>query len=182
MGNAVRVNELWEPTSNAGSQLAQHLETSKWLAPFIGTSSERQVEHTDPIKIEFFGHTILWTVDRDRPFPKWVADALGQLLDFAELPANWNSYGGRALQLEAVGPVLKLIIDIEAVGRTARLVPLPDGGVGLRVAAQGRGLEIDVHATGKLEASLEIEGVDDVDIGPEATLPEAKKLLSQFLA
>lgn len=182
MGDALRVDELWEPTTNPDHNAAQHLETNKWLAPFIATASGRLSPRPGPVPIDFLGHTIFWTIDRDRPFPQWVADALVQMLEFAHLPANWNSYGGRPLQLGAVGPVLKLIIGIHRLGRQARLVPLPDGGVGIRISDQNRCLEIDVRAGGKAEAILEREGMDDIVIGPEAQLAEAEKLLSQFLA
>ena len=178
MGNALRVDELWGagPGNEAG---AAYLETNTWLAPVLCTTP-RPFEPKKPLEIPFMGQTILWTADRDRPFPAWIADALMELLGFAELSVGWNSYGGKPLQRAAIGPVLKLLIRTHERGRQADLVPLPDGGVGLRLADQGRSLEIDISADGTVEALLESDGSNDVEIGPGATVAEAEQILGQF--
>lgn len=180
MGEALRVDELWGPTAMVAPGDAPHLETNKWIAPVISTAPQRALPRRDPKGISFLGHTILWIPDRERPFPEWIKEALIQLLAFDALPVGWDSYGGRPLQQPAVGPILKLIFRIHHLGRQARLVPLPDGGVGVRLNAEDRNLEIDIRSNGKAEALLERAGADDVEIGPEASLADAEQILGQF--
>ncbi len=180
MANAAQVDDHWEAAlMDPGA--APHLESNKWLADVICTAPERRPQ-PEPVSIPFLGQTILWTMDRDRPFPEWVASSLARLLMFSELEEGWDSYGGRPLQATAVGSILRLLVRIHQMGRTADLLPLPDGGVGIRIEEQVGRLEIDVAGDGTVEALLERVGLDDISIGPDASIAEAEQALDQFVA
>lgn len=158
-----------------------HLESNRWLEAVKPTRSTRTRPTPETETIDFLGVKLVWVKDGGRPFPAPVLSAVKSLIDFAELPANWNSYGGRSLNLAVVPSVVKFIVLGHQMAAIPRLHPLPDGGVGLTWDRGEAELEITVAGDGTFDALLSTAD-DETELQPGSTYAEASDLLDRFFA
>jgi len=159
-----------------------HMETNRWLNAIRPTRPVRAQLVPESETFDLLGVKLIWTKDGNRPFPEPVLNAIKSLLDFAELPGNWNSYGGRSLTASAITPVIQFVIRGHQTAAVPRLHPLPDGGVGLAWTRGEDDLEIAVAGNGTVEGLLSLAGSEEVELIPGSSAPEALNLLEQYLA
>lgn len=81
-----------------------------------------------------------------------VVNAIKEL---ESLAPGWDSYGSAALNDNAVAPALELTILAMQRCHMPTIVPLPTGGVGLRLKSAASELEIDVGPNGLCTGVLE---------------------------
>lgn len=114
------------------------------------------------------------------PNPKFV-EALFKLHELKALPLNWDGYGAQRVNERAFRPALALII--QAVNRchAPAIVPLSDGGLGLRWEEAGKALELDVLPDCKIEVFMGGEKIGD-DLEPEEPidLDTAQELVCRY--
>jgi len=179
MHNTARVDELWGDSVMA-PVTPPYMETNKWLDPVIPTARAARALPEEE-GFEFLGTRIIFTRDANGRFPQPVAECLLKLLEFNNLSEGWDSYGGIALQRAAVAPALKLMFMSHVKGCTPRLIPLPDGGVGLRWSSGAAELDIDVSGKGQIEGLLENTGDGgQVEVGPVTAPEDLAGLFDQY--
>ncbi len=97
-----------------------------------------------------------FVVESPGELPAWVAptvDALGSLL---ELDAEWDSYGGHAVDPNCVRAALKLAFDVlQDDSPSPSVVPTSQGGVQLEWHTSGVDLEIEVVSPTRLYGYFE---------------------------
>lgn len=81
-----------------------------------------------------------------------LADAIKE---YEALPVGWDSYDAAALNDKAVYPTLELAIYALHRCQHPTVLPLPNGGLGLRFQTEAKELEIDVGPDGRCTALLE---------------------------
>ncbi|WP_148309190.1 hypothetical protein [Sphingopyxis fribergensis] len=109
--------------------------------------------------------------------PKIVA-AITRLHEIKELHANWDSYGSQAVSATSFRPALELIIEAVHRCKEPSIVPLAEGGIGLRWEEAGKALELDVQVDEAVEAYA--EGVEiDEPVNP-MSIKEAMELLVRY--
>lgn len=127
------------------------------------------------------GIKLKFTPDKRNEFPQSVAGAITELLKLERLPPGWDSYDAAPLQDTSVVAAFELIIFAEAIcDCPMRVIPLADGGLGLRWANAQSELEIDVDPKGTCEAFLDGPAMakpEELFCG--STLADAKALISQ---
>lgn len=170
----------WVPQEFAPER--PHMETNRWLNAVLPTQSSRPRPLAESETLDVLGVKIIWTKDRNRPFPTPVLDVLKTLLDFTELPNGWSSYGGRPLQAAAVPSVIKFVIRGYQLAEVPRLHPLPDGGVGLSWNNREQELDIMVAGDGTVEGLLSVSEDEEVEVLPGSPLGEGLDLLERYLA
>lgn len=124
--------------------------------------------------------TLNWTSDGE-PFPKDVLSAITQLHKFEELLLNWDSYGAQPHKSETHRTVIDLLLFGYSRCSMPDLIPLSDGGVGLRWRVDDCELEIDVHSDQKCSILLsdDREGLEEETENPVGFL-DAKEWLVRF--
>lgn len=178
------LNEAHYQHDWAEGSLAQdrpYMETNRWLSAVRPTRDARLRQPAESEHIDIMGVKLVWTKDGSRPFPGPVLNVIKDLLTFAELESNWDSYGGHGLRAEAVPTVMHLVITSHQHANVPRLHPLGDGGVGLSWGAGALELEILVAADGTAEG-LFTDGNDEVELEPGSDPRDATSLLEKFFA
>lgn len=181
MDNAARIDDLWGDSIVAPTA-TPYLETNRWLEAVIPTEcrSRRPVSQE---QLDFLGIKIVWTRDGSGRFPQPVLECLVTLLKFDALEENWDSYSGKSLSRGAVPRTLELIFYSHQRGEPVRLVPLGDGGVGLRWSRDAHELEIDVSSVGEIEGLFESPAIlEPIELLEGTSLSEAFGLIDQFVA
>jgi len=81
------------------------------------------------------------------PMPAWISPTVNACVRILELPANWDSYGGKRIRAELVAGALLILIRSMPIDLTApSVVPLGDGGVQLEWHRRQQDLEITFSA------------------------------------
>jgi hypothetical protein len=106
-------------------------------------------------KISFLGVEIEYERDGKRPFPPAVAAAMERISEFTVLQENWDGYGSAPLNQGAVRVALQAIFLANRFGNEPSVVPLTDGGIGVRWGCDRLIAEIDVAPDGSVEAIIE---------------------------
>ena len=92
----------------------------------------------------------------------WVAPIIAQLKEFAELPHDWDSYGGKPVEQDvAVYALNVLLAFMKPTTPQPAAVPLPDGGVQFEWSTAAIDLEISISVPG----IAEVTGVNQEDPG-----------------
>lgn len=93
------------------------------------------------VKVEYKPH-------RSTELPLGLLNLVDDIRGIEALPSGWDSYGGYVLDDRAVLPAIE--VSLESLRRCAvpRVVPLPNGGLGLRWDSATAELEIDIAPTG----------------------------------
>jgi hypothetical protein len=150
-GNAAQLDAYWDqpslteapsPYMQANSSLRSISETSVGWKP------------VQPITLDVLGVEICWTPD-GREFPEPVLETIANLYKIYGLDAGWDSYGAKPLDRNLVSPALKLIFAAHNRGCATRVVPLPTGGLGLRLETTNVEIELDLHPENALEITVE---------------------------
>lgn len=129
------------------------------------------------IKLEF-------TPDKRAELPALVAKAIEDVRALERLSRGWDSYDAAPLNDRAVVAAFELIIHAESrCDCPMHVVPLPNGGLGLRWTTEHSELEIDVNAQSTCEGTLEGAAVGEpIELALGATLADAKELISRHAA
>lgn len=157
-----------------------HMETNRWLNAVRTTRSAQPRPVPETETFELLGLKLVWTKDGARPFPAPILNAIKSMIDFAELPLNWNSYGGKPLAAAAAAPAMQLVVRGHRTADFPRLHPLPDGGVSLTWNRDDNELEIAVSANGEVEGLLSLDE-DEFELLPGASLEAGMELLERYL-
>jgi hypothetical protein len=90
------------------------------------------------------GLKLTWDSD-GKPFPSGIQSLLHRLRMFEDLPLNWDSYGALPHNPSSQKPALDLIFYSHSRCSVPSIIPLHNGGIGLRWQNNERELEIDVN-------------------------------------
>ena len=125
--------------------------------------------------------TLNWTSDGGK-FPSDVLSTIMELHKFEELALNWDTYGAQPHKVETQRTVIDLLLLGYSRCSMPSLVPLGDGGVGLRWHLDDRELEIDVHSDQQCSILLidDNQGVEEETENPVGAV-DAKAWLVRFL-
>jgi hypothetical protein len=132
--------------NSIGSPHASYLQYNGKFFPPAGsrsTSTQQKSRRRLPLRCDVY---IDWTQD-GREFPASVLSVIQKMAEFEVMPSNWDGYGARALQDGACEHALRFVFETYA-RQCPALVPLPDGGIGLRWSTESKDLEIDVDGKG----------------------------------
>jgi hypothetical protein len=180
MLNEAHYEQDWQAQGPAPER--PHMESNRWLNAAKPTVSSRTPQPVERETIDVFGVKLVWTKDRGKPFPAPILDTIKTLLDFAQLPEGWNSYKAQPLNIGAVPAVLDYVVRAYQLAQVPRLLPLPDGGVGLIWQRGARELELSVAANGLVEGLLTFEDADEIELPINSTPGAGMELLEQYLA
>lgn len=118
--------------------------------------------------------------DKRNEFPPLVASAISQIREFEKLPEGWDSYGATPLNDDAVLTAFELIVHAESIcDCPMQLVPLSNGGLGLRWTSPNSELQIDVDPDGTCEAFLDGPIDATVELPSGSTIADAMGLISR---
>ena len=109
------------------------------------------------------GIKINFTPDHRGKIPDEVLALISNIKRIEALAADWDSYGGYPLNDSAVAPAFELALSGHAQCAHPTVVPLPNGGLGLRWRSAKAELEIDVGPDGLCEAVFEELGAGEID-------------------
>jgi hypothetical protein len=126
------------------------------------------------IKLEFIP-------DKRDELPAVVAKAIEDVRSLERLPRNWDSYGAAPLDDNAVVAAFELVVYAEnRCDCPMQIVPLSNGGLGLRWTNDQSELEIDVDPSGVCEALFTCPAIGDpIELPAGSTLADAKELISR---
>lgn len=179
MGNAARIDDIWDDACIA-SEARRPMEANRWFNPVVPTEKVMARSKTVRDEIDFHGVIISWKRNSHEDFPEPVMNALLSLESFMTLAPNWDSYGGQPMSQAAVRPAVNLILLGNSWASYPRLVPLGDGGVGVRWKRGELALEIDVAGDGSIEGILE-NGDDTIEELPDgATDAHVRAIVELF--
>jgi hypothetical protein len=164
----------------ATAKAIAYLDPSKNVRQFNQTTHQREIEYP-PVDLGLkSGAKIVWTSDR-RDFPAGVQRLVNKIREFEGLQANWDSYGAIPHDSRSQNTALDLIFYSNRRSTCPDVVPLQNGGIGLRWTNDGRELEVDVSANGTCEILL---ADNDLAIAEETEVPvdavKAKEWLDAF--
>ena len=89
-------------------------------------------------------------VEMEDDEPAWLLPTLNSLCEILALPANWDSYGARPIELKAAASALECLDRVmrrDTIAPTA--VPTVLGGIQLEWHTRGINLEIEVSPQGR---------------------------------
>jgi hypothetical protein len=114
-----------------------------------GATSRRQL-----VFLSRDGIKLIVEVSDDQP---WVRPMLEEFADLLSLPANWDSYGAREIDLSCVKFAFEKLLPLAMRPKTPlpSVVPTTRGGVQLEWHTRGIDLEVEVIAPGRLYAAYE---------------------------
>lgn len=175
--NAAQVDFEWERPQQAKA-VAPYMQANGSLRAFGNYATE--FKPTPPVPLNVLGVEINWIPD-GRAFPEAVLDAIRQLFTYASLDEDWDSYGATALDRAVVGPVLQLVFAGHQRGRTPRLTPLNNGGVGLRWESDRAEVEVDILSERAIEITVEDLETGEVREMLLANVDEAQRLVETVI-
>ena len=114
--------------------------------------------------------------------PRWLRDSAESILEVMDLPEDWNSYGARPVDPEAVREglrVLNSILDSDTPAPTVH--PTPSGGVTFEWHTSRVDIELEITPEGRVIALAEDliakeEWEDDITSDLRRLRPEIDKL------
>lgn len=171
----------------AFSSQPQPVEVARAMLLVEETSRPRIVTNFPPPRVYEVdpglraGIKLRFTPDKRGEFPPSVAKAIEDVRQFERLPAGWDSYGAAPLNDHAVVAAFDLIIHAESrCNAPVRVVPLSNGGLGLRWHNEKVELEVDVGPDGTCEANLDGPALQNpIELADGSTLADAKALISR---
>lgn len=119
------------------------------------------------------------TLETTLPANPMIVDALLRLHELKLLGADWDSYGSQAIIEDAFRPALELIIEAVKRCKQPTIVPLANGGIGLRWVEHGKVLELDILPEGGVDAYFESQNGAIEPEGP-VSADQATHLLIQY--
>jgi hypothetical protein len=170
------IDDIWADEGNMAPS-APHLEVNRFLKAAM-QAPKRAIRELRRTEIELFGEKLIWLHEDGAQFPKDFLDALQRLVELVSATENWNSYGGKAISLGSIRPVLSLLTVGHSRCAIPNLIPLSDGGIGLRWQSGDRELSIDV-LNDRLEGCL-CTTDDEFELSEPASVDDATRLLEAF--
>lgn len=144
----------------------------------VFTARERVVQEID-LGLRA-GVRISFTPDKNSPTPAALLDLAEQIKSFEELPEGWDSYGALPLQDGAVLTAIQIAIAGINRCQTPKIIPLADGGIGLRWQKDDSELEIDIASDGQCEGILSLADGSEVELDDPSPASEAVEMIYQF--
>lgn len=144
----------------------------------VFTTRERVVQEID-LGLRA-GVRISFTPDKSSPTPAALLDIADQIRSFELLAENWDSYGALPLQDGAVLTAIQVAIAGINRCQTPKIVPLADGGIGLRWTRESAELEIDVSPDGQCEGVLVLADGSETDLDHPSDASEAVEMIYRF--
>jgi hypothetical protein len=96
--------------------------------------------------------------------PQWLASTVRDLEEVLRLPAGWDSYGARSIDIEVVVLALEVLSQSAAAVTPAPIVvPTPEGGIQLEWHTQGRDIEVAILPGGRATLFLRLPATADVE-------------------
>jgi hypothetical protein len=142
-------NRVSEPFRHTQIMIDQALQT----LPRVVT---RRDEVTEPIDLNLrAGVKVNCRGGTDGAILDQLFAVVSAIKELENLAPGWDSYGAAALNDKAVAPALELTILAMHRCHVPSIVPLPTGGVGLRLKSAANELEIDVGPDGFCTGVLE---------------------------
>jgi hypothetical protein len=118
-------------------------------------------------------------IETTMPLNRFVAETIMRMHDLKALRAGWDGYGAKPVAVRVFTPALTLALHAIKRGWTPSVVPLADGGLGLRWEHGDCVVELDVMPDDGIEAY--VEGFDPgVPCDRLLSLREAESILSSF--
>ncbi len=179
MTNTARIDEGYE-FAQSGIVSQAYLDTDKKIRS-VSSTSGRNFGKSEPVDVGLkSGIKIEWTMGGGE-FPGPVQKIIDTLRSYEALPENWDSYGSKIHDFRSQFSTMELVMAGYARCQIPTLVPLPDGGVGLRWAANQVELEIDVLPEGQCLALFSDEQADEeVEISEPSSVNEIIQLVERF--
>jgi hypothetical protein len=115
--------------------------------------------------------------------PKWFEVAREALNEVSALPANWNSYAAREIQVGAVTGAVELLLAVMDERKPLpTFVPVPNGGVLLEWHTAAGDLEVTVLPAGRMHVVFEKAGVQPVEAEglPQELMGRVRAYLEQI--
>ncbi len=169
--NLAQLDHSWE-NGGACSAGQRYMQADVGLRSIVP-----QGKTVEPCKLDVLGVQIEWKSD-GRDFPASILSAITSLYEFADLDANWDSHGGKALNLSVVAPTLRLLFACHHKGITCtRVVPLPSGGVGLRWSLGSKEIEVDIYPGIRCDVVVDDEESGLTQTADAITIEEAERIV-----
>jgi hypothetical protein len=123
--------------TNPANQMVSsgHIPSHAWTSPQTSVASKPEV-------------SVPWTL--------WPV--VSRLIELVSLPANWDSYGALPVTVTAAVTALRLLVDVQWPGPLPSVVPMVSGGIQFEWGTDDEGVEIDIHANGKISVLMEVAG------------------------
>jgi hypothetical protein len=112
--------------------------------------------------------------------PKWFEVAREALNVLSALPANWNSYAAKELDVAAVTGAVQLLVGVMSENTPLpTFVPVPNGGVLLEWHTHTVDLEVSVLPSGRMHVFCERAGQDPIEFEglPQEKIGQLKGLI-----
>jgi hypothetical protein len=81
-----------------------------------------------------------------------------KLSELVNLPANWDSYGGRPVTVKAAVAALRLLVDLQWPGPLPSVAPTAPGGVQFEWGGDDEGVEVSIGPDGTLTVLMDVAG------------------------
>lgn len=164
----------------------QPLDVARAMLLVEETTQPRVVTRSPPTPVYTIetglraGIKLIFKPDKRGEFPPSVARAIEQIAEMERLPRGWDSHDAAPIDDRAVIAAFELIVHAEGIcDCPMRIVPLSNGGLGLRWNTDQAELEIDVEPNAMCEATLEGAAVvEPVELPAGSTVADAKELIS----
>ncbi len=108
-------------------------------------------EFPTPTSVPLFGlekHKISAEVSATLTKQSWFNSILKRLSELLSLGENWNGYGEKPIQENAVKKAIAVLDTVYQKGPVPEVVPTPDGGVQLEWEKNGYEIEIEIPSVG----------------------------------
>lgn len=170
----------------ASSATLQSVEALSLREPWtwMPTSLPSEPSHVD-IPVERRGQVVTFSIETNIVWPTMPAWFPAVILDFADLltlPADWDSYGARALDARTVNCAMSLLSQVmQSSTPPPSLVPTSSGGVQLEWHRKGIDLEVVINPGEETEVSCEDRNQGREWAGPASGhLNDLRQLLSRL--
>lgn len=130
-------------------------EPRRWLTENESTGTEPPLNSARSSGLSSLAHRTIRVADPNGRLvlevswegdePPWLRGAVETLVELRGLPENWNSYGARAIEIDAIGRALDMLTRImRRAIPNPQIVPTHMGGVQLEWHSRGVDLEIEL--------------------------------------
>ena len=170
----------------ASSATLQFVEALSLREPrtWTPTSLPSEPTHVD-IQVERRGQIVTFSIETNivwPTMPTWFPAVIRDFADLLTLPADWDSYGARALDARTVDCAMGLLSQVmESSTPPPSLVPTSRGGVQLEWHRKGIDLEVVINPGEATEVSCEDRNQRREWAGPASGhLNDIRQLLSSL--
>lgn len=175
--NAAQVDEIWDQPAQLTNVHAYMQADLRFRSPVAG----KRQQVVTPVVLNVLGVEITWTPD-GREFPPKIFAAIERLYKINELVEGWDSYGGKALDRSVVAPVLKFLFLGHHRGVPCqRLVPLSNGGIGMRWETPEKEVDLDIQPDGNFEFTVEDVASGEIVEHTESTAEDAERIFETVM-